>query len=164
MNVHPGLGTLVVVSIVITGLGATGPAAGELRPIGHVGGFVDAIATDGDAVFAGIGGTLTRLTTASPPTRSAWTLLGGDGHVRDIAILGAPRLTAAYDAALRLQGAQPRSLDGDEMTRIIWHFIREKLIEPVGEARNDYRIMAELAARNVVEVLAGRPALTPVTG
>ena len=36
---------------------------------------------------------------------------------RDIALVGAPSLTRVYDAALRLQGAAPRSLDGGAMTR-----------------------------------------------
>lgn len=104
MTGHLGPRIVIVVAVVTTGLGATCPTAGELSPVGHVGGFVDAIATDGDAVFAGIGGTVTRLTTASPPTRSGWTLLRGDGYVRDIAILGQTAYVAQQGGGLRIVG------------------------------------------------------------
>jgi hypothetical protein len=104
MRGHFGFRKAIIVSVLIISLGATCPDAAQLRPVGHLGGFVDAVATDGSAVYAGIGGTVTRLTSASHPTRSGWGLMRGDGHIRDIAILGQRLYVAQQGGGLRVVG------------------------------------------------------------
>jgi hypothetical protein len=104
---YPAMLRQAVAAVILAVLPSLSPlVAGSNDPfiLSHLGGTSLAVTVEGSTVFAGIGPTVTGLNAVDQPARISFGVLGGEGLVNDVAVVGQTAYVAQRLGGLRIVG------------------------------------------------------------